>query len=308
MAGEASRVLGRRQPSDPPVSASPNVQLMKNAETFGTGIPNPVRFALVDAFGDGAFTGNPAGVCVLSEPADERWMVNVAAEVGVSETAFLVPSGERWHLRWFTPEVEVDLCGHATLASAHVLIDAGETARFETRSGLLLAHRQADGRLTLDFPMLDVVEVLPDERAFAALGEKPVWLGRTQDDLICVLESPEVVERVEPRMDLIAELAPRGVAITALGGEDVDITSRFFAPAAGVPEDPVTGSVHCALGPFWCARLGGSRLRARQASARGGILEVALASDRRVELTGRATTVATGVITGPRPGRGGSDS
>lgn len=276
---------------------------MKDVENLSAGIPDPIRFALVDAFSEGPFTGNPAGVVVLARPADERWMANVAAEVGAPETAFLVPAGEQWHLRWFTPEVEVDLCGHATLASAHVLIDVGETARFETRSGLLLAHRQADGRLTLDFPKLDVIEVPPDERVAPALGEEPVWLGRTRDDLICVLESPDAVNRVEPRMDLIGELAPRGVAITARGGQDADITSRFFAPAAGVPEDPVTGSVHCALGPFWCARLGSSRLRARQASARGGVLQIALAPDGRVELSGRATTVATGVITGPQPER-----
>jgi PhzF family phenazine biosynthesis protein len=275
---------------------------MKGAETFASEVSNPVPFALVDAFGEGPFTGNPAGVCLMNGTASEGWMAAVAAEIGASETAFLRRAGDGWSLRWFTPEVEVDLCGHATLAAAHLLIGSGETVRFETRSGLLLAHRGSDGRLTLDFPRLDVTETRADERVAAALGEEPIWLGRTADDLLCVLESPDAVERASPRMDRVTQLARRGLAITAEGGRDADITSRFFAPAAGVPEDPVTGSVHCALGPLWSERLGRPRLRARQASPRGGVLDVLVTGGGRVELTGQATTVATGVMTGPRNG------
>ncbi len=279
---------------------------MKGAETLSPGIQDPIPLSIVDAFAEGPFTGNPAGVCLVDVPVDEDWMGRVAAEVGASETAFVLREGDRWLLRWFTPEVEVDLCGHATLAAAHLLARPGERIRFATRSGELSATRRGDGRITLDFPRLNLDEVAPDRRVTDALGQEPTWLGRTGEDLVCVLESPEAVERAAPRLDAIEQLAPRGVAITARGGRGADITSRFFAPAAGVPEDPVTGSVHCALGPMWCELLGRTRLQARQASRRGGTLEVALAPNGRVELTGAATTVATGVISGPAALRGTS--
>lgn len=258
------------------------------------------RFTQVDAFTDVAFAGNPAAVCLLSSARDETWMQQVAREMNLAETAFLVRRADDFDLRWFTPAVEVDLCGHATLASAHVLwegrhLAAGQTARFHTRSGLLSASRQGD-LIWLDFPATppQPVSSFPDlERA---IGTNFNFLGRTAFDYLIELGSEAEVRSLEPDMSLLARLGARGVIVTA-GSENgsYDFVSRFFAPGAGIPEDPVTGSAHCGLGPFWGARLGKKELVGYQASARGGTVRVRLEGGR-AHLGGHAVTVLRGEL------------
>jgi PhzF family phenazine biosynthesis protein len=252
----------------------------------------------VDAFADRAFAGNPAAVCLLDGPADADWMQAVAAEMNLSETAFLHRDGAGYALRWFTPVAEVALCGHATLASAHALWESGRESggapiAFATLSGTLTASRDG-GWIAMDFP------ATPPEPADApaglaeALGLPARWTGRSPFDWLVELASPGEVARVRPDMAALAEIEGRGVIVTAAGGRDgADVTSRYFAPGFGIPEDPVTGSAHCALGPFWAERLGRERLVCHQASARGGIVRVDVRGDR-VLLSGRAVTVFEG--------------
>ncbi len=271
----------------------------------------PQRIVQVDAFADRPFAGNPAAVCVLPGPGgDPAWMQDVAGEMNLSETAFLVAEGDAYRLRWFTPTVEVDLCGHATLASAHVLWEDGllaadATARFRTRSGLLTATR-AGGWITLDFPSTPVVPAVGHEAVAAALGV-PVAAGSawaSQFDVLAEVESEAVVRSIAPDFGRLAALPARGVIVTARAdrpGSGYDFVSRFFAPNVGVPEDPVTGSAHCALGPFWAAKLGRSGLVGHQASARGGTVRVRVDGDR-VHLGGRAVTVLRGELLGPPSG------
>jgi PhzF family phenazine biosynthesis protein len=253
-----------------------------------------------DAFTDRAFAGNPAAVCVLSQPADEGWMQRVAAEVNLSETAFLVPAGpRRWDLRWFTPAVEVELCGHATLASAHVLWTEGhaqapEAIAFETASGTLTARPEGDG-IALDFPAEPVEAASPPAGLVEALGVEAVWTGRNRRDWLVEVATPRDVRKAEPDFGALRGVAERGVMITSPGDGDHDFTSRFFAPAVGVDEDPVTGSAHCALGPYWGRRLGRNELVGYQASARGGVVRVRNAGDR-VVLSGTAVTVWRGEL------------
>jgi PhzF family phenazine biosynthesis protein len=249
----------------------------------------------VDAFTDTAFSGNPAAVCVLDAPRNDSWMQAVAREMNLAETAFLVRSGDEFGLRWFTPAVEVDLCGHATLASAHVLwenghLAAGKEARFHTRSGLLTATRQ-DSWITLDFPATSPVPCdLPPELT-DALGAPIRFAARTPFDYLAELESEAAVRSLAPDMALLARLGGRGVIVTSRSSTaGFDFVSRFFGPAVGIPEDPVTGSAHCALGPLWGERLGKVSLVGYQASARGGIVRVSLRGDR-VLLSGQAITV-----------------
>lgn len=258
----------------------------------------------VDAFADRPFAGNPAAVCVLDSPADPAWMQALAREMNLSETAFLWPEGGAWRLRWFTPRVEVDLCGHATLASAHVLwrhLQRPEPRlAFETRSGRLYATREG-ARIGLDFPAPEAVAApLPEAIAAALGGVRPVWSGRAESDWIVVLESAAAVRALDPDPGLLARAPARGVAVTARDESGAhDIVSRFFAPAVGVDEDPVTGSAHARMARYWAAVLGKDRLRAYQASARGGELELRLRGDR-VELWGTAVTVwSGGVQAGP---------
>jgi PhzF family phenazine biosynthesis protein len=252
----------------------------------------------VDAFTDVAFGGNPAAVCLLDSPADARWMQLVAREMNLSETAFLCREADGFRLRWFTPLVEVDLCGHATLASAHVLyskglVAAGDTARFFTRSGLLTATRRGE-MIELDFPAKPEVAAEPPENLVAALGLAPRYLGRNAFDYLALYDDEATVRALAPDFSLLRRVAARGVMVTAPSDDpSFHFVSRFFAPAVGVDEDPVTGSAHCCLGPFWAARLATTELRAYQASARGGVLEVRLAGDR-VILGGRAVTVLCG--------------
>ncbi len=253
-----------------------------------------IRITQVDAFTSRPFAGNPAGVCVLPAARPEEWMRNVAREMNLSETAFLAPCGDGFNLRWFTPAVEVDLCGHATLASAHVLweeghIAAAAQARFHTRSGLLLADREG-AWIRLDFPRKPEQPCDPPPGLAAALGAEPVYVGRNQFDYIAEFASEQTVREMQPDFTALKKLKVRGIIVTARGSAPYDFVSRFFAPGSGIDEDPVTGSAHCCLGPFWAARLDKTDFLAWQASARGGEVRVRLAGDR-VLLGGQAVTV-----------------
>jgi predicted PhzF superfamily epimerase YddE/YHI9 len=262
-----------------------------------------MRLFQVDAFADGVFGGNPAAVCLLAGPAEARWMQSVAAEMNLSETAFIEPRAAGYGLRWFTPVAEVALCGHATLASAHILYETGlaapaEPVRFETASGLLTADRD-DGLLVLDFPARPAVPAPPAPGLLAALGgASPVWTGRAADDIMVVLASQDEVTGLRPDTAALSQLTTRGVIVTAPASRPgADFVSRFFAPAVGIAEDPVTGSAHCTLAPYWADRLGRAELTGYQASARGGTIRVRARGDR-VLLAGRAVTVFSGQLTG----------
>ena len=256
----------------------------------------------VDAFTAEAFGGNPAGVCVMAAPADEGWMQCVAGEMNLSETAFLHRRGDGFNLRWFTPEVEVDLCGHATLASAHVLWDSGEIADdekavFHTRSGVLTASRKGDW-IELDFPATPAEAVEAPAELVDALGVEPVFVGKSIFDYLVEVGTEEEVRGVAPDFGLLAKVPCRGVMVTSrASGGRFDFVSRFFAPGTGVNEDPVTGSAHCTLGPFWQSRMGKSEFLAYQASRRGGEVRVRVDGDR-VLLGGQAVTVMRGILHG----------
>lgn len=254
----------------------------------------------VDAFAEKPFTGNPAAVCILERPADPVWMQNVAGEMNLSETAFLYREKDGFNLRWFSPEREVDLCGHATLASAHVLWERGylepeEQARFHTKSGLLTAVRKED-LIELDFPREESQEAdMPSDLA-QALEIEPLYVGKNRFDYIVELGSPSAVRQLKPDMNLLKLVSTRGLIVTSLSdAPEYDFISRFFAPAAGIDEDPVTGSAHCCLGPYWMNRLGKTEFTAYQASSRGGVVHVRVNGDR-VILAGRAVTVFRGVL------------
>ena len=252
----------------------------------------------VDAFADRAFAGNPAAVCLLPEPRDAEWMQSVALEMSLSETAFLCPQEGGWSLRWFTPAIEVELCGHATLASAHVLwrsgrLAAGETARFHTLSGLLTAEQQGEW-IELDFPARAAPEAEPPAGLVELFGAAPAFVGKSRYDYLLELPSEEAVRLATPDPRRLAALPVRGVIITARASTaPYDFVSRFFAPGSGVDEDPVTGSAHCTLGPHWAPRLGKTELLAYQASARGGVLKVRVLGER-VMLGGQAVTILEG--------------
>ena len=254
----------------------------------------------LDAFANGPFTGNPAAVCHLDAPANPDWMQRVAAEMNLSETAFLIPTPDGWGIRWFTPLAEVALCGHATLASAHFLWQSGllaleRSARFFTqRSGELVCHVR-DGRIEMDFPARLATEApIPDGLA-EALGVEPIWVGRSADDHLVQVGNENTVRGLRPNLAVIGQLPVRGVIVTARGDGVYDCVSRFFAPAVGVPEDPVTGSAHCTLAPFWSERIGKKELRAWQASRRGGEVHLRVAGSR-VFLGGSAVTVWRGEV------------
>lgn len=264
------------------------------------------RFAMsldlyqVDAFTDRPFGGNPAAVCLLPGPREAEWMQLVAREMNLSETAFVHPLEEGgWGLRWFTPTVEVELCGHATLASAHVLWEASllapdVPARFHTLSDLLTAKRREDGEIELDFPARTAEAVEAPPGLVEALGVAPGFVGRSRYDYLLEVESEDVVRSIVPDHGRLRTLPVRGVIVTAVGSSgSYDFVSRFFAPGAGVDEDPVTGSAHCTLGPYWQGRLGRSDFAAWQASPRGGAVRVRIAGER-VKLGGKAVTVLQG--------------
>ena len=254
----------------------------------------------VDAFTDLPFAGNPAAVCLLSEYPSDAWLQRVAREMNLSETAFLVPTGADFHLRWFTPQVEVDLCGHATLASAHILWEQGlataeQAIRFHTRSGILQATRDG-GLIELDFPSTPPQVVTAPAGLSAALGIVPMYVGRSRFDHLLQVDSERTVRAVQPDFARLRQVATRGVIVTSRADDArFDFVSRFFAPAAGIDEDPVTGSAHCCLGPFWESELGKQDLVGFQASDRGGIVRVRVRGDRTY-LGGHAVTIARGEL------------
>ncbi len=255
----------------------------------------------VDAFTGEPLGGNPAAVCLLPAPADASWMQRVAREMNLSETAFLVRRDDgAFDLRWFTPAVEVDLCGHATLASAHVLWEANHLARnapavFHTRSGRLSAVLR-DGWIEMDFPA-EPAEAAPAPDGLAgALGIQPTWVGRNRFDYLVEADTAATVRRLAPDFRRLGAIDARGVIVTAEAETDgFDFVSRFFAPRTGIDEDPVTGSAHCCLGPYWRRRLGRDRFTAWQASERGGLVRVAVRGER-VTLSGQAVTVLRGEL------------
>jgi PhzF family phenazine biosynthesis protein len=264
-----------------------------------------MRFFHVDAFASRPFEGNPAGVCLLESERPDDWMQHVAAEVNLSETAFLLPAARAFRLRWFTPETEVPLCGHATLASAHALWEAGvlpadDAALFETRSGRLTARR-IDGRIEIDLPAAPVAKTrLPDGVA-QALGVAPSFVGRTGDrglgdvDYLVEVSSEKEVRSLRPDLPRLRTVAA-GLIVTARGASpEYDFVSRYFASFVGIDEDPVTGAAHCALVPYWAERLGKSAMTAFQASPRGGVVHGRVARDR-VLLSGQAVTVFQGEL------------
>ena len=255
----------------------------------------------VDAFTDQRFQGNPAAVCILEEAADDHWMQAVAAEMNVAETAFLVRENDGYRLRWFTPTVEVELCGHATLASAHILWEAGylwaeEEARFYTLSGLLTANTK-QGWIELNFPAVPEEKVAAGPALLDALGiAAPLYVGQNKFDYLIEVATAEEVRSLRPNYAKLREVGGRGVMVTACDETGVyDFVSRCFMPAAGIDEDPVTGSAYCALGPYWAAKLNKSELTAFQASPRGGVVRTEVAGDR-VLLRGQAVTVLRGML------------
>jgi PhzF family phenazine biosynthesis protein len=254
----------------------------------------------VDSFTDKPFSGNPAAVCILDELRDDSWMQNVAREMNLSETAFLHRQEEGYDLRWFTPAVEVALCGHATLASAHILWEIGllkstEQALFHTLSGPLMANQKAEW-IEMNFPATQEEEASAPAGLIEALGVKAKYIGKNKFDYLVEVESEAVVRAIKPDIGLLQDVAARGVIVTSLAdSREYDFVSRFFAPNAGVNEDPVTGSAHCCLSPFWSGRLGKDELVGYQASARGGVVKVRYAGDR-VILGGQAVTVMRGEL------------
>jgi PhzF family phenazine biosynthesis protein len=261
----------------------------------------PTRIRTVDAFADNAFSGNPAGVVVLEKYPADAWMQSLATEMNLSETAFVVavddPDAD-FRLRWFTPVSEVDLCGHATLGAAHCLFSDNVVGpiRFSTRSGVLTVSQAGDA-LTMDFPARPAVPIAAPDGLVEALGAEPVWTGRGgTDDVLCELADEAAVRGMTPDMTVLARIEARGVIVTAAAsGGDYDFVSRFFAPREGIAEDPVTGSAHTVLGPYWAERLGRTVLTGYQASPRGGRVGVEVLGDR-VVLTGRAVLMIDGLL------------
>ena len=261
----------------------------------------------IDAFSEQPFGGNPAAVCLLSVPAEAAWMQAIAAEMNLSETAFLVRQGDGFSLRWFTPTVEVDLCGHATLASAHALweqglVDQGTAIHFQTRSGELVASRR-DGLIWLDLPVWAAEPTAVPPSVLAALGVTPVWAGiagpgndpaSVQRNYLLILPNARAVRQARPDFAALRAATPCGVIVSSRGEDSsYHFISRYFAPGAGINEDPVTGSAHCTLGPYWADQLGMANLAAYQASDRGGEIWVRVTDDR-VRVGGKAVTVVRG--------------
>jgi PhzF family phenazine biosynthesis protein len=265
-----------------------------------------MKLLTIDAFTDRPFAGNPAAVCLLDEDRDARWMQALAAEMNLSETAFVRPldgnvrNGGDFELRWFTPKIEVELCGHATLASAHALwteaiVGSGRAIRFRTKSGVLVCQ-QKGGLIELDFPATPAQPAEAPNGLIEALGVQPTFVGKSKFDKFVLVESEQVVRSLKPDFARLRELSMRGVMVTSTSSDPrFDFVSRYFAPGAGIDEDPVTGSAHCCLGPFWGQRLGKTEMTAFQASARGGVVRVRVQDDR-VILGGQAVTVVKGEL------------
>ncbi|MGF1458290.1 MAG: PhzF family phenazine biosynthesis protein [Leptolyngbyaceae cyanobacterium] len=272
--------------------------------------PETVTILQVDAFTNAPFAGNPAAVCVLPAPVSETWMRAVAAEMNLSETAYLHPQEDGYALRWFTPAAEVSLCGHATLASAHVLWSEGyltpdQGAKFHTQSGLLTAQAE-DGWITLNFPAQPTQPVSPPPELLKSLrGLQPIAVecgGSAESNYLVELPSEDYVRSLQPDFGMLRLLPTQGLIVTApSAADDVDFVSRYFAPAIGINEDPVTGSAHCSLMPYWQSKLGKSTLMAKQVSQREGILKLQQQGDR-VLISGRAVTVMKGtLLSAPQP-------
>ena len=261
-----------------------------------------VQIVQVDAFTNRPFTGNPAAVCILSEPVPDWWMQDVAREMNLSETAFLLRQDGGYNLRWFTPRVEVPLCGHATLAGAHILWEDGhlqpqEIARFHTKSGLLTAERRGDW-IEIDFPAGRLEPADAPDDLLRALGVTPAAVARGHNVYLVEVADEATVRRLTPDFGLLATLPVQGAIVTSRGAAgEFDFVSRYFAPRVGIDEDPVTGAAHCNLAVYWAERLGKTEFRAYQTSARGGVLRVRLAGDR-VRLAGQAVTVLRGELVG----------
>lgn len=260
----------------------------------------PVKLLQVDAFTDKPFTGNPAAVCLLEAEQDAAWMQAVAAEMNLAETAFVRRQDGGFQLRWFTPKIEVDLCGHATLAAAHVMwgeeiVPSDQPICFQTRSGLLTASKNGE-LIELDFPATPPAECEPPGGLLEALNVEPTFVGKSKFDYLLVLDGAAAVRSVQPDFRRLSEVPTRGVIVSSdCDDTRFDFVSRFFAPAAGVDEDPVTGSAHCCLAPFWGERLSKSQMTGFQASSRGGVVQVRVARDR-VILGGPAVTVFEGAL------------
>lgn len=252
----------------------------------------------IDAFSSQPFGGNPAAVCLLPKYPSNEWLLSVAREMNLSETAFLKPRQDGFELRWFTPEVEVELCGHATLASAHFLwqqglLEPAEPARFHTLSGWLVAQ-QRQGWIEMDFPAEPPDAVSATPVLLRALGVEALYVGKNRFDYLVEVESESILRQIQPDFKLLAEVCDRGVMVTSGTDQtEIDFVSRFFAPAVGVDEDPVTGSAHCCLAPFWSRRLDKDELVGFQASRRGGVVRTRLQGNR-VLLSGQAVTVLEG--------------
>lgn len=257
-----------------------------------------VRLHVVDAFTDRPFTGNPAAVCLLQAPREAEWMQLVAREMNLSETAFLTPARGGYSLRWFTPTTEVDLCGHATLASAHMLwqtqtLRPDQAAVFQTRGGELTCRLEGEW-ITMDFPAITVTQTPAPEALLCGLGVEPIWVGRASCRWLVELADASTVRHLRPNFARLAQVPTGSVIVTAPAPADtpgIDFVSRYFAPGLGVNEDPVTGSAHCALAPYWQHRLGRVKLVGQQVSARRGTVRVAACGDR-VRLDGQAVTVS----------------
>lgn len=253
----------------------------------------------IDAFTKTVFGGNPAAVCILESWISDELMQKIAAENNLAETAYAVKKSDYYELRWFTPEIEVDLCGHATLATAHVLFNHygfnENTIRFiSPRSGELLVRKNTDGSITMDFPADELNSIPIHEKINEAIGETPLEILKGKTDYLLIYESQEVIERISPNFYLLDQLDCRGVIVSAKGN-DVDFVSRFFAPQCGIPEDPVTGSAHTTLTPYWSKKLGKSELSAKQLSQRRGELQCEYLGDR-VKITGFAVCYLIGEI------------
>ncbi|MGH7885069.1 MAG: PhzF family phenazine biosynthesis protein [Thermodesulfobacteriota bacterium] len=254
-----------------------------------------MTFYIVDSFTDTPFSGNPAAVCILDKDISDELKQKIAAEINLSETAFLIKDSECFNLRWFTPKVEVDLCGHATLASAHILWQLGvlnesEEAIFNTKSGVLKARKSGD-LIEMDFPIEKALEVECPLELIRGIEYKPIYVGKNRFDYLAVYESEEIIRKINPDLQYIKKLNSRGLIVSAKSSfTKYDFVSRFFGPNAGIDEDPVTGSAHCCLSPFWSKRLGKKELIGFQASKRGGVVYTKL-EDNKVVLLGSAVTV-----------------
>lgn len=254
----------------------------------------------VDAFTSERFSGNPAAVCILETDIGDELKQKIAAEMNLAETAFILPRGNEYDLRWFTPSIEVDLCGHATLAGAHVLWESGladvnEKILFKTKSGRLELSKKGE-LISMLFPLEDVIATECPELIIKGINANPVYSGRNRMDYLVEVESEEVLRNIHPHFAFLGRLDSRGLIVTSSSdSEEYDFVSRFFAPQSGIPEDSVTGSAHCALAPYWSAKLGRDELVGFQASGREGIVYVKLQNEK-VVLGGYAVTVLTGYL------------